>query len=221
MGIDWKGFWGGLFGAAAEQPLTGEIIDAPATAATSGESLGGVVAALGGALLVQQSDITYHHTGGQWYASRDGGKTLTPTTLEQMAQPIQRPAAAAPAPDEAAQLRAKVAEMQQQQVTRDATAFADQAVRDKHALPAERDAIVAMYERAAQADAHLGTTAQVEAVKTLITSRPAHTLTQELLPTGTGGALPNNASSSGPLTAERRQTLLAMSDLGQKVLAKK
>lgn len=122
-----------------------------------------------------------------------------------------------------AELEKQLAEQRTTQIAQSAATFADGAIRDRRAFPAERAALIALYTQAAQDDGAApvaeGLPTRVAQIEASLASRPQHSLSAELIATGPGGALPDNA---GPkqMSAERRQALLAMTPLGQAVLAR-
>lgn len=126
-----------------------------------------------------------------------------------------------------AELEKQLAAQRQQQIATEAAAFADRAVREKKAFPAEHAAIVALYTQAAQDDdAHGQATladgtlrARTALLDAEIAARPAHSLSAELIASGPGGVLEND-NGLKPMTEERKRALLAMTPLGQAALRK-
>lgn len=119
------------------------------------------------------------------------------------------------------ELERQLAAQKQAQIAQAATTFADKAVRDRRAFPAERSALIALYTQAAQDDDRVGAAdgqiGRVAHVEQLIAARPQHSLSSELIASGPGGVL---EQSAGPkeMTEERRRALLAMTPLGQAVI---
>jgi len=132
--------------------------------------------------------------------------------------PVQQTPPTQQQPDpEVARLRAELTKLRAEQIQKDAAAFAASELAANRALPAEKDAIVALYERAAQVDASAppegGRPSCVTLLATAYAARPAHTLTKPLLPSApatvltTGGneeqAMLDTAEASARKYAER------------------
>jgi hypothetical protein len=132
-------------------------------------------------------------------------------------------------------LRAALATAQAERITSDAAHFADAQIAAHKALPAEREAIVATFTQAAQDDAAHGTVtfadgktaSRISQLTALFASRPAHTLTQELIADErvdgkaaafNRGETPRTIDETKPMTLERRKELLGDTDLGRDVL---
>lgn len=125
------------------------------------------------------------------------------------AEPAAPPATSAPDPAQAERMaaleaRAKEAEArlaEAQARSRDAavTVFVEASITSGKALPVEREALTALYAKAQAA----GLTAEVEA---LVSARPAHQLTAELLPAGANVlAARREAPEAGDIAAAREQ----------------
>ena len=127
-----------------------------------------------------------------------------------------------PLADRLAELETQISEQQTQARQAQAAAFADGAVRARQALPSERQALYDAYIQASEDDAARPLTSgtRVSRIESMVTSRTPHSLTTEQLPSGDGGTLPN-AASSGAVSDERHQALLAMTPLGQTILRKR
>lgn len=114
-----------------------------------------------------------------------------------------------------ADLERQIAEQRRQQIETVATAFADGAVRNRQALPAEREQLIGLYVQAATDDdrdgGHRATT-----VEQLIAARPQHNLVTEAVKVGEGGVLESGVQEG--VTFARRQQLLGMTPLGQAAL---
>ena len=109
-----------------------------------------------------------------------------------------------------AELEKQLAEQQQREIETRAAAFADGAIRNRQALPSERQSLVSLYTQLASTEAG---TAGLEA---LVAARPQHSLSEELVAQGAGGALPQGGDST-TMTPERRAELLGHTPLGQAV----
>jgi ClpP class serine protease len=153
-----------------------------------------------------------------------------PTTTTTTAAATQGNGAADAMAARIAELEQRLAEQRTQQITADAAAFAQTAVRERHAMPAEHDTLVQLYLAAAQDDqaapwptpteAEQGRPAsRVALLKAQIASRPPHSLTSEQIRVGTGGVLENGAETK--MSDGRRQALLAMTPMGQAALDRK
>lgn len=139
--------------------------------------------------------------------------------------------ATAPAPDpdrtahdaRVAALEVQLAQARAAEIVTRSAAFADGAIRDRRAFPAERAALVAAYTQAAQDDDRApvadGQQTRVAQIEALAATRPQHSLSEEVIASGAGGVLPDGGTPK-QMTAERRRALLAMTPLGQAVLAK-
>ena len=95
---------------------------------------------------------------------------------------------------ELTQLRQQLATMQQHERATKAAAFADAAVRERRAMPAEHAELVALYTQALADDTAApvvsGQATRAQRLEGLIKARPQHSLTQERVPQGSGGTLP-------------------------------
>lgn len=164
--------------------------------------------------------------GGFLKAAKEEGITIE---ADAAAAPVT---ATAPAPDldreaheaRVAALEAQLATARTAEIVTRSAAFADGAIRDRRAFPAERAALVAAYTQAAQDDDRApvgdGQQTRVAQIEALMTTRPQHSLSEEVIASGAAGILENDAGKSKQMTQERRRALLAMTPLGQAVLAK-
>ena len=122
-----------------------------------------------------------------------------------------------------AELEARIAQQRQAQIATAAASFADGAVRERKAYPAEHAALVAAYVQAAQDDdaRPVGgdTRTRVAQLQALVEQRPAHSLSGELIASGAGGELATNAGPQ-PMSEARKQALLAATPMGQAALKK-
>lgn len=124
-------------------------------------------------------------------------------------------------------LKAQNAALAQQAVGAAAYAFADGLIREKKALPAQREQIAGMFRGAVNADAKDGVFfnadstviegSQVKALKAYFEAAPVHAFSGEALPSDTmvvfaGGGGGGNAG----MDAEKKAALLAKTGLGQK-----
>jgi signal peptide peptidase SppA len=153
-----------------------------------------------------------------------------PRTVQVGAEQLARAEAQAQSTDgrdaEMQALRERIAKQEAQQIAKDAALFADSAIRDRRAMPAERETLLRLYTAAAQDDARSPWPAPTDAgeapsrvalLQADIATRPQHTLLEERVSVGAGGVLESGAKSEG-LSEERRRQLLAMSPTGQAVL---
>lgn len=151
-----------------------------------------------------------------------------PATM--LAAPAAATQAAAAEPSlESAARDARIAELEQrlaaqrtQQIAASAAQFADRAVRERRAFPAEHSALVALYTQATQdddvspaADEQTGRVTQLEAA---ISARPPHSLSSELIASGAGGVLESDTGPK-PMTEARRRYLLSLTPGGHAVLS--
>jgi hypothetical protein len=196
--MDFKAFWAGMFSAAKEA----EAAEQPATAAEP---------------------------------------PVTPAAGERMVdisafgeQPGTRQVAAGPDPEVAA-LRAKLAELESEREAERAAALADKAgafadaqISAGVALPAERDALVALFTQAATDDRLAGgETVRVSALTALFAARTPHALTTEIVetPLPEGSRIVENrvetprAGADKPMTDAERDAMLAQTATGRAVLA--
>lgn len=114
-----------------------------------------------------------------------------------------------------ADLAGQLAAQQEAARAQAATTWASAMIAAGKALPAEATALVELHARAAADDA-ADQGNRVSLVEGLVSARPAHTLTKELVQTPASLAAP----VGGP-TRERVEELLNMSPLGQVALASK
>jgi ClpP class serine protease len=166
---------------------------------------------------------------GFFKAAKDEGIEIEPEETEVVTTAQATPAQAQSADTRDAELQAlreRIAKQEAQQIQVAAAAFADGAIRDRRAMPAERDTLVRLYTAAAQDDARnpwpVPTDAgeapsRVALLEADIATRPQHTLLQERVSVGQGGVLETGTKPEG-LSEERRRQLLAMSPTGQAVL---
>lgn len=154
--------------------------------------------------------------------------------LEPDAPPAETTAAAPvqanePSPEQTAQdarlaeLEKQLAAQREKQIAQAAATFADSAVRDRRAFPAEHAALMALYVQVAQDDGARptaeGQPSRIAQLEASIAARPQHSLSSELIATGQGGVL-EASEASKPMTEERRRQLLGMTPAGQAVLAR-
>lgn len=173
-----------------------------------------------------------------------------PILLEGRVGPARESPEAAQTRAEMERLRTEVETLKRQRIETEAVAFADAQIYAGRAFPAEREAIIAALTQAALLDGAPGAQAAGGAegqsmagvVKALYAQRPPHGLTQEQMPTApappasaTVGAeagphlrvLPNPQETQipdkekRPVSAERKDELLAQTSLGQAALAKR
>jgi ClpP class serine protease len=148
--------------------------------------------------------------------------------------PIQPPPQAAATDDgELKRLRAEVeaqrstiVRLRDERIATEALGFADATVRDEKARPAEREAIVAAYTRAALDDATLNDGAdRVGTVKALYGVRPQGTLTREELHPAALQILTQREATvrdkDAPADAARLEDLLSKTALGSAVLTER
>lgn len=136
-------------------------------------------------------------------------------------------------------LMARIAALEGERVKERAAAFADGAIRERRALPAERDMLIAQYTQAAKDDAALGGTVtfardgqpaegtRVESLAALVAARPRHILETDLvkLPRDDQDTtvLLNRAATAGAtkeaaMSDERRAQLLGLLPEGRAIL---
>jgi capsid assembly protease len=143
----------------------------------------------------------------------------TPAASEEPAAPAVASDAAATAElsllrTELEQRKAAEAQAVADQRAQAAEAFAEAQIAASRAVPADHDALIAVYTAAAAA----GTTAQLEA---LFAERPAHQITQEVLPASETQALAADPTAAGAAKAEAKARLMAQTSLGQAALARR
>lgn len=165
---------------------------------------------------------------GFFRAAKEEGIELEADAPAEPTTTAARAQVAEPSPAEQTAQAARIAELERQlaaqrtaQIAQAATTFADAAVRDRRAYPAEHAALIALYTQAAQDDDRLmvaeGQQTRVALIEAQIAARPQHSLSSEIVASGQGGVL-ETAGADKPMTAERRQKLLSMTPLGQAVL---
>lgn len=113
-----------------------------------------------------------------------------------------------------AELERQLAEQQEREIQTRAAAFADGAIRNRQAMPAERESLISLYVQTAATE---GGTAKLEA---MVAARPQHSLTEERVAQGAGGVL-FQGNDPNVMTAERRAQLLGATPLGQEILRAK
>lgn len=108
------------------------------------------------------------------------------------------PAEAVPgtADAETIRLRKLLADEQQRRFTAEAEAFYGRQLAAGRALPAEELALQAAYIRAATDDAEHGGPSRVAMLTALVDARPAHALTQELVPAASDATVLTNKTTS-------------------------
>jgi ClpP class serine protease len=142
--------------------------------------------------------------------------------IERAAAPLAPVQSAQASADRTAELEKQIASIQKERTREQAIAFADRAVREQHALPAEHSQIVALYIQAAEDDAAAPLAdSRVGRIEAMITARPAHGLTQELVGAGVTLGTLSGASDPKQITEERQTALLATTPLGQAALARR
>jgi ClpP class serine protease len=124
---------------------------------------------------------------------------------------------------EAEAAKAESLRYRNERIAAEAVAFADAAVRDEKARPAEREAIIAAYTQAALDDAVLTDGAgRVKAIEALYGARPQGTLTREELHPAALQILTQRertaADKDAPPSAARLEELLGKTALGATVL---
>lgn len=130
-------------------------------------------------------------------------------------------------------LKKQLAEQRRVQIQAQAASFADGAVRDRRALPAEHAGLVALYIQAAEDDATHGAATftdgatgkttertRVSSLEAMVQARPQHSLTREAIVTNEAGALGQDGGTA-KMSEQRREALLAMTPEGQAVLRKR
>lgn len=150
--------------------------------------------------------------------AQDAGIAIEPdeheTAPAALAAPAPSPAPTAQA-QRLAELEQQLAEQQSRAIETRAAAFADGAIRNRQALPAERESLISLYRQAAIDDGR-DQGQRVASIEALIAARPAHALTQETVAVGPAGVLEPTPRADG-MTAERRAQLLGLTPLGQHV----
>lgn len=134
------------------------------------------------------------------------------------------PVAAAPDP-EMDRLRAELARVKAEQISKDAAAFAETVIGAHRAYPAERGALMDAYTQAALDDQTAGVPAgqrpRTALLQATVDARPAHHLTEELIPAGQTvpvtvlGNLEVTNDADKPVSDERRKNLLALTPAGR------
>lgn len=141
------------------------------------------------------------------------------------------PAVSTPAPvkDEAAEAQAITFKaVEKNLVNAAALVFADSVIRDKKALPAQREQIAAMFGNSVELDANGGSMfsangsinegSQVKAIRDFFANAPAHAFGGEAIPDGVGVVHFGGGASNPEADAARMKDLLSKSPLGQQAL---
>lgn len=141
-----------------------------------------------------------------------------PASPAQPAPPAQRPAVDA-LEQRRRELEQQLATAQRQEREQRAATFADSAIRAGQAFPAERRHLIDLYTASLEDDARRGAAGPESSAATIeawIGTRPAHSLTRELVVQGEGGVLEpqTDQPSQGQIDAS-----LALTALGQAALA--
>lgn len=132
------------------------------------------------------------------------------------------------APAFSKEVDARFAAMEAQLLSEKAYSFADEVIRNRKSLPAQRDQIAAMFSQAVKADAGTGPVfsaesnalvegAQVKALRSFFDSAPTHHFSGEAFVNDNAVVLFGNPASNG-MAADRKSKLLGMSALGQKAV---
>lgn len=120
-------------------------------------------------------------------------------------------------------LRTELARVKAEQISKDAAAFAETVIGAHRAYPAERGALMDAYTQAALDDQTAGVPTgqkpRTALLQATVDARPAHQLTEELIPAGQTvqvlGNLQVTSDASTPLSDERRSSLLKMTAAGR------
>ena len=121
-------------------------------------------------------------------------------------------------------LKAQIAAFADQALTREAFAFADGVIRDRKALPSQRDQIAGMFTQAVKVDAKGGPVFStsglvagdsVTSVKAFFASAPAHAFSGESIPEGEVALLFAGKKDEN-MDGDKMKKMLAMTALGQK-----
>lgn len=132
------------------------------------------------------------------------------------------------APAFSQEVDARFAAMEAQLLSEKAFAFADEVIRNKKSLPAQRDQIAAMFSQAVKADAGSGPVfsaetnalvegTQVKALRSFFESAPTHHFSGEAFANDAAVVLFGNSGSNG-MNGDRKNQLLGLSALGQKAV---
>ncbi len=167
----------------------------------------------------------------EWWAALFGGAQEAGLEVAEFDKDDPPPA---PQPDlvlkaEVDKLKDQNAKLLRVQIEGQAAVFADGAVRDHRALPAEWQSLYDAYLQAAQDDdAHGGVTfadntqgTRVGRLEALVAARPQHSLTVEQVVTNDAVALGNGGGDKATMSEERHDALLAITPLGQAALDRK
>jgi signal peptide peptidase SppA len=165
--------------------------------------------------------------GGMFKAAKDEGidvgGTQAPITADPLVAMEAVTATLRPREDdtEIADLRRQLAEQRTQQTQARAAQFADGAVSDRRAFPAERDALLSAYVQAADDDATspVAGESRVQRLEAMIAQRPQHTLTSEVIAQSEGQQV--LSAKTDEVSEDRKKALLAMTPLGQAALARR
>lgn len=192
-----------MFKAMAETEVGVEQAVEPARGYPNGTQIPGGVSLAPGAtdLPIESNTITGNTVNGNTAA----GITLT-------------------SPDpELERLRTELARIKAEQISKDAAAFAETVIGAHRAYPAERGALMDAYTQAALDDQTSGVAAgqrpRTALLQATVDARPAHQLTEELIPAGQTvqvlGNLQVTNDAGTPLSDERRSSLLKMTAAGR------
>lgn len=132
------------------------------------------------------------------------------------------------APAFSKEVDARFAAMEAQLLSEKAFSFADEVIRNKKSLPAQRDQIAAMFSQAVKADAGSGPVfsaetnalvegTQVKALRSFFDSAPTHHFSGEAFANDSAVVLFGNQAQTG-MAGDRKTQLLGMSALGQKAV---
>jgi ClpP class serine protease len=124
---------------------------------------------------------------------------------------------------EVERLRTELARVKAEQISKDAAAFAETVIGAHRAYPAERGALMDAFTQAAMDDQTSGVGAgqkpRTALLQATVDARPAHQLTEELIPAGQTvhvlGNLQVTNDADKPVSEERRKSLLRMTAAGQ------
>lgn len=124
---------------------------------------------------------------------------------------------------EVERLRTELARVKAEQIAKDAAAFAETVIGAHRAYPAERGALMDAYTQAALDDQTSGVAAgqrpRTALLQATVDARPAHQLTEELIPAGQTvqvlGNLQVTNDADKPMSEERRTSLHKMTAAGR------
>lgn len=140
--------------------------------------------------------------------------------------PEPAPATPEAAPAFSKEIDARFAAMEAQLLSEKAFAFADEVIRNRKSVPSQRTQIAGMYSTAVRSDAGSGSVFstennaivegdQVKALKAFFENAPTHRFAEEAFVDDGAVALFGGSPSNG-MSKERKEHLLALSDLGRK-----